>query len=221
MSSEAVSPVEALERIERYGLVPVVEIGRVEQAPPLLEALAGGGLPVAEITLRTDAGLRALAAARESHPSALVGAGTVRNPSDARRAIDAGAQFVVSPGTNLAVVEMCRTAGVLALPGVCTPSEVETAVGAGVGAMKFFPAGPMGGVAFLKALAGPFGEVRFVPTGGVNPENLRDYLRLKNVIACGGSWLVAPVLLADERFEEIESLTRAAVRIVEEVRENG
>lgn len=221
MSSEAVSPVEVLDRIERYGLIPVVEIGRVEQTASLLDALAGGGLPVAEITLRTDAGLRALAAARESHPSALVGAGTVRNPSDARRAIDAGAQFVVSPGTNLAVVEMCRTAGVLALPGVCTPSEVETAVGAGVGAMKFFPAGPMGGVAFLKALAGPFGEVRFVPTGGVNPENLRDYLRLKNVIACGGSWLVAPVLLADERFEEIESLTRAAVRIVEEVRENG
>jgi len=203
-----------VDRIVALGVVPVVELGAVDQAEPLLEALSAGGLPAAEITLRTPAGLEAIGVLRGSRPDALVGAGTVRSPDDARRAIDQGAQFVVSPGTDLEIVEVCRALGVPALPGVCTPTEVQAALRAGLDLLKFFPAEAMGGVDFLKALAGPFREVRYVPTGGINPANLPAYLRLPAVAACGGSWLVAPQLLAERRFDRVRELAREAVDIV-------
>src|SRR5439155_6362564 len=150
-------------------------------------------------------------------PDALVGAGTVRSAEDARRVIEQGAQFVVSPGTNPDVLDVCGS-GVPAVPGVCTPTEVDAAVRAGASTVKFFPAEAMGGVGFLKALAGPFRDVSFVPTGGVNASNLAEYLRLPGVIACGGTWLVAPALLAEKRFDRIERLAREAVAIVADVR---
>jgi len=207
-----------LERIAALGLVPVVELNAADEAGPLLEALTAGGLPAAEITLRTSAGLAAIGALRRSHPDALVGAGTVRSAEDARRVIEQGAQFVVSPGTNQEVLDVCGSSGVPAVPGVCTPTEVDVATRAGVSTVKFFPAEAMGGVGFLKALAGPFRDVSFVPTGGVNASNLAEYLRLPGVIACGGTWLVAPALLAEKRFDRIERLAREAVAIVAEVR---
>lgn len=206
------------DRIVAFGVVPVVELGSIEEAEPLLEALTAGGLPAAEITLRTQVGLKAIAVLRRSHPDALIGAGTVRTLEDARSVIDAGAQFVVSPCTNPRVIELCLAAGVPMLPGACTPTEVDAAVRAGVSLVKFFPAEAMGGIAFLKALTGPFRDVRFVPTGGVNAKNLADYLRVPQVAACGGSWMVAPQLLRERRFDSVEALAREARAIVEEVR---
>ncbi len=218
---DATPGTDTLRRLERLGIVPVVELDTAEDAGPLLESLIAGGLPVAEITLRTESGLEAIRALRRSHPAALIGAGTVRSTVDARRAIDAGAQFVVSPSTNPAVIELCRSAGVTILPGACTPTEVDVAVSAGADAVKFFPAEPQGGTAFLNALAGPFRDVRFVPTGGIGPANLRAYLAIPQVLACGGSWMVAPQLIVERRFAEIEQLTREAVAIVAEERPGG
>jgi len=206
------------DRIVTFGVVPVVELDSIEDAGPLLAALTAGGLPAAEITLRTEAGLEAIVALRRSRPAALIGAGTVRTVEDARRVIAAGAQFVVAPCTNPQVIEVCLAAGVPMLPGACTPTEVDAAVHAGVKLVKFFPAEAMGGIKFLKALAGPFRDVRFVPTGGINAENLADYLRLPQVAACGGSWMVAPPLLREGRFDRVEELAREALEIVAEVR---
>lgn len=209
---------EIVERISALGVVPVIELGSVEQAEPLLEALSAGGLPSAEITLRTAAGIEAIPLLRRSHPDALVGAGTVRTAEQARRSIDGGAQFVVSPGFDAEVVAACRERGVPVLPGACTPTEITAAVRAGADLVKFFPAGVLGGVAFLKAIAGPFPDVRFVPTGGVTPDNLADYLRLPTVAACGGTWLAKRDMVAEGRFDRIEELAREATAIVREVR---
>jgi 2-dehydro-3-deoxyphosphogluconate aldolase/(4S)-4-hydroxy-2-oxoglutarate aldolase len=207
-----------LDRLVAFGVVPVVELDSIEDAEPLLEALTTAGLPAAEITLRTAVGFEAIGALRGSHPDALIGAGTVRSLEDARRVIGAGAEFVVAPCTNPIVIEFCARAGVPVVPGACTPTEVDSAVRAGAALVKFFPAEAMGGVAFLKALAGPFRDVRFVPTGGINVENLADYLRVPQVAACGGSWMVAPPLVREQRFDEVEALARRALEIVAEVR---
>jgi 2-dehydro-3-deoxyphosphogluconate aldolase / (4S)-4-hydroxy-2-oxoglutarate aldolase len=202
-----------IESLAEIGVVPVVELGSVDGARPMMEALLAGGCPVAEITLRSAAGLDAIGLLRGAYPEALVGAGTVRTLDDARAVIDAGAMFVVSPGTNVELVASCREAGVTVLPGACTPTEVDTAVRAGADAVKFFPAEAMGGIPVLKALAGPFRDVSFVPTGGVSAANLASYLALSNVIACGGSWMVAPALLADGEFARVERLAREAVEM--------
>jgi 2-dehydro-3-deoxyphosphogluconate aldolase / (4S)-4-hydroxy-2-oxoglutarate aldolase len=200
------------------GVVPVVELQEPDQAAPLLDALTAGGCAIAEITLRTEAGLEAIRTLRRSHPDALIGAGTVLTLDAAARVVEAGARFVVSPATNPELIAFCRSAGVPVFPGAATPTEVDAAVRAGADAVKFFPAEAMGGIPVLKALAGPFRDVAFVPTGGIDESNLADYLRLPNVLACGGTWLVAPALLADERFDRIEELTRGAVEIAARVR---
>jgi len=200
------------------GVVPVVELQEPDQAAPLLDALTAGGCAIAEITLRTEAGLEAIRTLRRSHPDALIGAGTVLTLDAAAQVVEAGARFVVSPATNPELIAFCRSAGVPVFPGAATPTEVDAAVRAGADAIKFFPAEAMGGIPVLKAFAGPFPEVSFVPTGGINESNLADYLRLPNVLACGGTWLVAPALLAEERFDRIETLTREAVEIAARVR---
>jgi 2-dehydro-3-deoxyphosphogluconate aldolase/(4S)-4-hydroxy-2-oxoglutarate aldolase len=192
----------AVAALEQAGVVPVAVVDDGEQAKRLLDALESGGLPVIEITLRTAAGAEALRAVVRSHPHAVVGAGTVRTLEEAERVLDAGARFVVSP----------------ALPGACTPTEVDVAVRAGATLVKLFPAEVAGGIPLLRALAGPYRDVRFVPTGGVDASNLRAYAALPNVAACGGSWLVAPALVRAGEFRRIESLAREAVRIVREAR---
>lgn len=209
---------EAVGRVRRLGVLPVVELDDVKNAEPLVDALTAAGLPAAEITLRTAAGLDALRVLRLSRPDAFVGAGTVRTLADAERVFEAGAQFVVSPATYPELIELCLQAGVPVFPGACTPTEVDAAVRAGAPLVKFFPAEPMGGVAFLKALAGPFRDVQFVPTGGVNASNLASYLALPQVAACGGSWMVARALLRRRDFGRIEELTREAIAIVVEAR---
>jgi len=200
------------------GVLPVVELPSADCAAPLCEALLAAGCPVAEITLRSPAGLAALPTLRDAYPGVLLGAGTVRTTADARRAADAGAQFVVSPMTDPELITLCRSLGIPAIPGSCTPTEIEAAARTGVSVVKFFPAAAMGGVAALTALAGPFRDVTFLPTGGIGPGNLASYLRLENVLACGGSWLVSRDLLAQGRFDRVESLTREALAIAEQAR---
>jgi 2-dehydro-3-deoxyphosphogluconate aldolase / (4S)-4-hydroxy-2-oxoglutarate aldolase len=207
-----------VERISSLGVLPVIELGSIEQGEPLLEALCAGGLPAVEITLRTPAGIAAIALLRRSRPDVLVGAGTVRTVEDARRAIDNGAQFVVSPGTDLDVMTTCQENGIPVLPGACTPTEIGNAARAGAALVKFFPAGVLGGANFLKAIAGPFPEVRFVPTGGVSPANLAEYLRLPAVVACGGTWVATAAMLSKGQYDQIEKSAREARAIVSGVR---
>jgi 2-dehydro-3-deoxyphosphogluconate aldolase/(4S)-4-hydroxy-2-oxoglutarate aldolase len=222
MTTDQVSSVtESIARVRDLGILPVVELPDVKQAEPLFEALCAGGLPAAEITLRTPAGLEAIGLLADAYPTGFIGAGTVRSVEDAARVIDAGARFVVSPATDTELITFCREKGVLVMPGVCTPTEVHTALRAGAELLKFFPAEPSGGVPFLKALAGPFREVRFVPTGGINADNLGSYLRLPQVAACGGSWMVALSLLAAAAFDKVRELTAQAVALVSEVRCRG
>ncbi len=191
-------------------VVPVVVIDDPALAAPLGEALLAGGLGCAEVTLRTPA---ALAALRElaAQPRLLVGAGTVVTAGQAEQAVAAGARFIVSPGFSPTVVRRCRELGVPVLPGVATATELMAALDEGVELVKFFPAQALGGVPMLRALAAPFGGVRFVPTGGITAELLPDYLAVPAVAAVGGSWMVAPQLLRAKRFDEVRALTAAAV----------
>ena len=207
-------------RLRRLGLLPVVEIDDARHAEALFAALSDAGVAAAEVTLRTPAGAVVLERLIQQHPDALLGAGTVRSPEDARRMIGIGASFIVSPGTDEEVIGLCGENDVLALPGVCTPTEVLRALRAGAHLLKFFPAEVAGGVDYLRALAGPFPDVSFVPTGGVNEANLESYLRLPGVAACAGSWMVPPGLLAAGRFDEVTDLARRARSIVQEVRDD-
>jgi 2-dehydro-3-deoxyphosphogluconate aldolase / (4S)-4-hydroxy-2-oxoglutarate aldolase len=219
------TPAASLARVlSECGVLPVIELPSVSCGEPLCEALLAAGCRVAEITLRSAAGLEALPALRASCPDMLIGSGTVRSAGQAREAIDAGAQFVVSPSTDTEVIALCQSSGIAVIPGACTPTEIDLAARSGCGLLKFFPAAAMGGVATLSALHGPFREISFVPTGGIGPANLASYLRLPNVLACGGSWLVARDLLAQGRFDEVRERTREALAIARQARneeENG
>ncbi len=192
-----------------YGpVIPVIVIDRVDDAVPLAEALVAGGVRVLEVTLRTAAGLPAMAAMARAVPEAIVGAGTVRNVADLRAARDAGAQFAVSPGFAPEVGQASRDLGLPLLPGVATASEVMAAQMQGFDFLKLFPAVPVGGLALLKALAGPFPDVAFCPTGGITPHNAGDFLALPNVRVCGGSWLTPGDIVAQRDWPAITALAR-------------
>lgn len=202
-----------INRIAALKLIPMVVMDRADQADGFADALVAGGLPVAEITFRTpaaEASIRAIA----KRGDVLVGAGTVLTIEQADRAIDAGAQFLVAPGTNPKVVDHVVKRGVPMMPGVVTPSEIELAMSLGATALKFFPAENMGGVDTLKAYAGPYADARFLPTGGITPELLPGYLKLNNVLACGGSWLAPRDLLAAGKFDDIRSRVQQAKNIL-------
>ncbi|WP_422480098.1 bifunctional 4-hydroxy-2-oxoglutarate aldolase/2-dehydro-3-deoxy-phosphogluconate aldolase [Pleomorphochaeta sp. DL1XJH-081] len=194
-------------------LVPVIKLNDPKDAIPLVDALVAGGLSVAEITFRTAAAPEAIALVRKERPDVLVGAGTVLTIEQAQKAIDSGASFVVSPGFNPTVVDYCIEKGMPVFPGVTSPTEVEMGLARGLKVLKFFPAEASGGVAMLKALGAVY-EVRFMPTGGVSDKNVLSYLALKNVIACGGSWMVSPELIESGKFDEITEITRKAVELV-------
>jgi 2-dehydro-3-deoxyphosphogluconate aldolase/(4S)-4-hydroxy-2-oxoglutarate aldolase len=212
---------QTLERIGELGLVPVVKIGRAERAVQLGEAVLAGGLPCVEITFRTEAAEEAIRSIVTAFPDAIVGAGTVLSVDQAQRALDAGAQFIVAPGFSPKVVEWCLVHEVPITPGVATPTEIEMALDKGLNVLKFFPAKLLGGMAMLKAFAGPYGGVKFIPTGGVNAQNLADYLALPTVHACAGSWLAPARLIAAEAFTEITRRVQEAVAIVRQCREGG
>jgi 2-dehydro-3-deoxyphosphogluconate aldolase/(4S)-4-hydroxy-2-oxoglutarate aldolase len=201
---------EIVDRIAAVGVLPVVHIDDPDHAVPLAEALLRGGIDVAEVTFRSDATEAAISQIRRALPEMLLGAGTVLSPELADRAIDAGAQFAISPGLNPRVVEHCQAKGLAIMPGIATPSDIDRAMDLGLSVLKFFPAADFGGVGTLKAVAAPYSMIKFIPTGGINANNLASYLILPNVIACGGSWLVARDLVAAENFREVENLARAA-----------
>ncbi|MEA4944168.1 MAG: bifunctional 4-hydroxy-2-oxoglutarate aldolase/2-dehydro-3-deoxy-phosphogluconate aldolase [Propionicimonas sp.] len=201
---------DVLSSLSRFRIIPVVVLDAAADAWPLGEALVAGGLPVAEVTFRTTAAaeaIRILAARGDL----LVGAGTVLTPSQVDQAVDAGARYIVSPGLSRAVVERARERGVEVLPGAVTATEIQAALELGIDTVKFFPAGTSGGPAAIRALAAPFGGVRFVPTGGVSLANLHDYLSLPAVAAVGGSWMVPPAAIRAGDFATVGDLTAAAV----------
>lgn len=202
-----------LARLGEARILPVVELDSSEAALPLGKALMAGGLPVAEITFRSAPAAESIGILRERIPEMLVGAGTVLDIDQVEQAHRAGSRFVVTPGFNPAVVEACIELGLPVLPGINNPTGVERAMGFGLDAVKFFPAEASGGVPFLKALYGPYPSIRFVPTGGIGPDNLGDYLALPNVLACGGSWIVSPALVRASGFDEIARLAGEAVAL--------
>lgn len=199
-----------LEQLFARRLIPVVKLDQATQAAPLADALAAAGLPILEITFRTDCAADAIASI-SSRPDVLVGAGTIVTPDQAQAALDAGATFLVSPGLDEEVLGIAHAANVPILPGVATPTEITRAIRLGLDTLKFFPAGAMGGHATLKALAAPFPNLRFVPTGGVHINNMNNYLALKCVPACGGSWMVPPDALASGDYGRITTLTTKAL----------
>lgn len=201
------------EKLASIGIIPVIKINDAEKAVPLARALYAGGLPAAEVTFRTPAAAEAIRRIRAEVPAVCVCAGTVLNAETAERAVEAGAEAVISPGTNPAVVEWCLKTGVPVIPGCATPTEVEACMRMGLDFVKLFPAEVVGGVAMLKALSGPYSHMAFMPTGGVSPENAAAYLALKNVVCCGGSWMVPEKLLESGDFAAIERLARAAAEI--------
>lgn len=203
-----------LERLQEIGVVPVVALPDAALALSVAEALLEGGLGCVEVTFRTEAAAAALPLIRDRFPDLLLGAGTVLTTGQADLAIDAGAQFVVAPGMSPAVVDHVVARGVLMIPGIATPSEIEAALACGIDLVKFFPAEQLGGVATVKAFAGPYPHVRYIPTGGITPANLGSYLALPQVVACGGSWMVKSDLLAARDFAEVTRLAREAVAIV-------
>ena len=186
------------EEIHRIGILPVIALDDAAQAVPLARALAAGGIPAAEV---------------------LVGAGTVLTTEQADRAINAGARFIVSPGTNPKVVQHCQEQGVQPVPGVVTPTEIETALELGLDVLKFFPAEPSGGLGMIKALAAPYTQIEFIPTGGISAANVREYLKYPKILACGGSWMLKKDLVNAGKFDVIQVLAAEAAAIVKSVRE--
>jgi 2-dehydro-3-deoxyphosphogluconate aldolase / (4S)-4-hydroxy-2-oxoglutarate aldolase len=205
---------QMIEQFRRIGIVPVIVIEDPENAIPLAGALTEGGLPCIEVTFRTAAGLESLRRITGEFPEMLAGAGTVLSPKQVTEARDAGAKFIVSPGFNPAVVDACQEQGLPVFPGVCTPTEVEMALGKGLEVVKFFPAEPAGGLDFLKAIAAPYGMMKFMPTGGINAGNLASYLQFKSILACGGSWMAPSDWIRAKDFDRIRKETESAVAIV-------
>jgi len=202
---------EMFQQLSTMRLVPVIVINDATKAVPLAKALCEGGLPCAEVTFRTVAAPDAIAAIAKEMPDMLLGAGTVLTTAQVDRALAAGAKFIVAPGLNPDVVRYCQSKNVPVLPGVCTPSEVEQGLSLGLDALKFFPAEAAGGVSMIKSLGGPYGNVKFMPTGGISQKNLHEYLACKNVFACGGSWMVKDELIEASDFATITKLTQSAV----------
>lgn len=203
-----------MDQLALAGIIPVIKVDRPQDAVPLCRALYEGGLPVAEITLRTGAALESIRLVKDALPDVLLGAGTVLTPQQADQAWEAGARYIVSPGMNPALVRHCLDKGYAVLPGCAGPTDIETAMGLGLTAVKFFPAEPLGGVKMLKALLGPYHEMKFVPTGGISEQNLKDYLAIPNVLACGGSWMVPGDVIDKGDWAKIQSLAAEAVNLM-------
>ena len=200
-------------RIETARVLPILTLEHSESALPVATALLAGGLAVAEITFRTDSAAESIRIVREEIPEMLIGAGTVLSEKQVELAHLAGCQFILTPGFNPVVVEASLELGIPIFPGVNNPTDIESAMGLGLEAVKFFPAEASGGVSFLEAMSGPYPTMRFLPTGGISPENLARYLALPNVFACGGSWIVKSAFIRMSRYDEITRIGAEAVRL--------
>lgn len=205
---------DMLKQLSLAGLVPVIKVKNAADAVPLCRALKNGGLPVAEITFRTDAAEEAIRLVHEALPDVLLGAGTVLTCEQADRAWNAGAGYIVAPGLNPTVVSHCLEKGYPVLPGCANPSDIEAALQLGLKTVKFFPSEALGGLKMIKAMSAPYGDVKFVPTGGINEKNLPEYLAFPKIAACGGSWMVPEDAIAAKDWARIETLARDAVKIM-------
>ena len=203
---------DMMKELYTIGLIPVIKIENPDDAVPLAKALIDGGLPAAEITFRTACAAEAIKNITEAYPEMLVGAGTVLTCEQVDAAIAAGSKFIVSPGLNPKVVSYCLSKGVPMLPGCSNPSDVEVALELGLKTVKFFPAEAVGGLKMLKAMAAPYGQLTFMPTGGINADNLLDYLKFNKIVACGGSFMVKDELVKEKKWDEITALTKDAVK---------
>lgn len=206
------------ELFRKIGVVPVIAIKDADTAVPLAKALVKGGLPAAEVTFRTDAAEESIRRMAAEVPEIYVCAGTVLDPETAERAVKAGARAIISPGLNLDTIDWCLSHDVPVIPGTMTPTEVEMCMRKGLHFVKFFPAKAAGGVPMLNAFAGPYASMHFMPTGGVKPNNLAEFLGCKNVVACGGTWIVPGDALANGDFDAIEKLASDAAAQVREIR---
>ena len=207
------------DKFEELGVIPVVVLNDTKDALPLAKALVEGGLPCAEVTFRTEAAEESIRLMHEAYPDMVLAAGTVLTTEQVDRAVNAGAKFIVSPGLNPKVVKYCLEKGIPVTPGVITPSEMEQAIELGLEAVKFFPAEPSGGLNMIKAIAAPYTMLKFMPTGGLNPQNVTSYLQYDKIFACGGSWMVKGNLVKEGAFDEITRLTKEAVELVRTARE--
>ena len=206
--------IEILDHIAKEKIIPVVKIDRLDDTLPIMEALKKGGIGIAEITFRTACGADAIALAAKNCKDMLIGAGTVINAQQAEKAIKSGAKFIVSPGYSQAVTEVCKENDILYLPGCVTPTEIITAINNGINIVKFFPAESYGGLKAIRAIAAAFPDIRFVPTGGIGPGNIKDYFVFSKVFACGGSWMVKDNLIKEGNFAEITKLSQEAKEYV-------
>ena len=209
---------EMMQQLKKIGIIPVVVLNDAKDALPLARCLMEGGLPCAEVTFRTAAAEESIRQMAKAYPDMIVGAGTVLTTEQADRAIDAGAKFIVSPGFNPKVTEYVLKKGIPMTPGICTPTEIEAALQFDLDVVKFFPAEPSGGLKMIKALAAPYVGLSFMPTGGINANNVRDYLAYDRIVACGGSWMVSGALVKEGKFDEILKMVREAADIVKEIR---
>lgn len=198
-------------RIFNCGVIPVIKLDDANDAVPLCEALYNGGLDVAEITFRTEAGEQAIKNVAKNLKNVFVGAGTILNVENAKRAIDAGSQFIISPGFNVKVVEYCLKNKVAVFPGTSCPTDIEKGIDYGLEVLKFFPAEANGGIKALKAMSAPYNMVKFMPTGGIDTNNLLEYLSFDKIIACGGTWMVKEDLIKSKNFDQITSIAKDAV----------
>lgn len=207
-----------IEQFKKIGIIPVVVLDDAKDAAPLAKALCEGGLPCAEVTFRTAAAEETIRIMSREYPEMLVGAGTVLTTEQVDRAVGAGAKFIVSPGFNPKVVKYCLEKNIPITPGIQTPTEIEAALEMGLTTLKFFPAEPAGGLKMIKAIAAPYVNVSFMPTGGINESNVRDYLAYNRIIACGGSWMVKKDLVTEGQFDKIREMVAEAAAIVKEIR---
>lgn len=206
------------EKFQELGVVPVVVLDDAKDALPLAKALIEGGLPCAEVTFRTQAAQESIKLMVKEYPDMLVGAGTVLTTKQVDQAIEAGAKFIVSPGFDSEIVDYCQEKGIEVFPGCVSPSEVAQAVKKGLKVVKFFPAEQAGGIDMIKAMAAPYNELKFMPTGGINPKNLKDYLTFDKILCCGGSWMVKGNLVKEGAFDKIKELTKEAKQLADDIR---
>ncbi|MBQ7196691.1 MAG: bifunctional 4-hydroxy-2-oxoglutarate aldolase/2-dehydro-3-deoxy-phosphogluconate aldolase [Synergistaceae bacterium] len=206
------------EQFYNIGIIPVVVLDDAKDAAPLAKVLCENGLPCAEVTFRTAAAEEAIKIMTSEFPDMLVGAGTVLTIEQADKAINAGAKFIVAPGLNPKIVQHCLDESVPVTPGTQTPSEMEQALELGLNVVKFFPAEPAGGLNMIKAVAAAYVDLKFMPTGGINAKNVRDYLAYNKIIACGGSWMVKKDLIAAGEWAKIGAMVKEAADIVKEIR---
>jgi 2-dehydro-3-deoxyphosphogluconate aldolase/(4S)-4-hydroxy-2-oxoglutarate aldolase len=207
-----------LEQFQKIGIIPVVVLDDAKDAEALGKALMEGGLPAAEVTFRTDAAEESIRIMSEKFPEMLVGAGTVLTTEQVDRAVAAGAKFIVSPGLNPKVVKYCIEKNIPVTPGTQTPTEMEQALELGLDVVKFFPAEPAGGLKMIKAVSAPYTMLKFMPTGGISAENVREYLAFDKILACGGSWMVKKDMIKNGEFDKIKDMVAEAAAIVKEIR---